>query len=326
MKTSWTDVILTTLFKAIVIGGDIDINDSTVGGQLMVLFLGLAILSIPFSMSVYLAWNFSFINKDLAIQLEQVKILSQKTLQQEQEKQRILEGKKEELEKQVWERTTELRQEKEKSDELLLNILPAEVAEELKLKGSTEAQMIDEVTVLFTDFKGFTQLTEKLTPKDLVAEINECFSAFDHIMQKHNVEKIKTIGDAYMAAGGLPTSNKTHATDVLNAALDIQLFMENHKAEKQAAGKLFFEIRIGVHTGPVVAGIVGVKKFAYDIWGDTVNLASRMESSGEVGKVNISGNTYLQVRDHFKCIHRGKIIAKGKGELDMYFVEGLKHR
>lgn len=214
-----------------------------------------------------------------------------------------------------------ISKEKKRSDELLLNILPEEVAEELKEKGSADAQQIDEVTVLFTDFKGFTQLSEKLTPKELVAEINECFSAFDHIMQKHGVEKIKTIGDAYMAAGGLPTPNKTHPIDVVKAALDIQKFMLELKEKKQAEGKLFFEIRIGVHTGPVVAGIVGVKKFAYDIWGDTVNTASRMESSGEVGKVNISGATYELVKNKYQCNHRGKITAKGKGEIDMYFVE-----
>jgi class 3 adenylate cyclase len=213
-----------------------------------------------------------------------------------------------------------IRKEKQRSEELLLNILPEEVADELKKKGSAEAQQIDEVTVLFTDFKGFTQLAEKLTPKELVAEINECFSAFDYIVEKYNVEKIKTIGDAYMAAGGLPTANTTHAKDVIYAALEIQLFMEKFKAKKIAANELFFEIRIGIHTGPVVAGIVGVKKFAYDIWGDTVNTASRMESSGEVGKVNISGATFDLVKDLFECEYRGKIQAKGKGEIDMYFV------
>ncbi len=216
-----------------------------------------------------------------------------------------------------------VEKEKLRSEELLLNILPLKVAEELKNKGSADAQLIDEVTVLFTDFKGFTQLSEKLTPKELVAEINECFSAFDHIMEKHGVEKIKTIGDAYMAAGGLPTANTTHAEDVVNAALEIQTFMQEHKAKKIAAHELFFEIRIGVHTGPVVAGIVGIKKFAYDIWGDTVNTASRMESSGEVGKVNISGTTYALVKDKFTCVHRGKVQAKGKGEIDMYFVSKI---
>jgi adenylate cyclase len=213
-----------------------------------------------------------------------------------------------------------IKEGKKQSDELLLNILPAEVAEELKAKGRAEAKLIEEVTVLFTDFKGFTQLSEKLSPRALVAEINDCFSAFDHIMQKHGVEKIKTIGDAYMAAGGLPTPNKTHAEDVVKAAVEIQEYMRKHKAEKEKRGELFFEIRIGVHTGPVVAGIVGVKKFQYDIWGDTVNTASRMESGGSEGKVNISESTYAIVKDKFNCEYRGEIDVKGKGLLKMYFV------
>jgi class 3 adenylate cyclase len=210
--------------------------------------------------------------------------------------------------------------EKHRSDELLLNILPSEVAEELKLKGSAEAKLVDDVTVLFTDFKGFTELSEKLSPKELLGEINICFSEFDHIMQKYGIEKIKTIGDSYMAAGGIPVPNKTHAFDVVSAALEIQKFMFNHKQERQNLGLPFFDIRIGIHTGPVVAGIVGVKKFAYDIWGDTVNTASRMESSGESGQINISGNTYQLVKDKFDCSYRGKIMAKNKGEIDMYFV------
>ena len=210
---------------------------------------------------------------------------------------------------------------KKMSDELLLNILPSSIAEELKSKGNAESKLIDDVTVLFTDFKGFTQLSEQFTPQELVAEINECFSAFDQIMTKHNVEKIKTIGDSYMAAGGLPTSNKTHAQDVIHAALEIQQFMAGYKKAREEAGKLFFEIRIGIHSGPVVAGIVGIRKFAYDIWGDTVNTASRMESSGEVGKVNVSESTYNLTQDVFSFTYRGKIEAKGKGEISMYFAE-----
>ena len=176
---------------------------------------------------------------------------------------------------------------------------------------------------MFTDFSGFTQLSEKLTPKELVAEINECFSAFDHIMTKHGVEKIKTIGDAYMAVGGLPTANSTHANDVVIAALEIQQFMYDYKAKREAAGQIFFEARIGVHTGPVVAGIVGVKKFAYDIWGDTVNTAARMESGSEPGKINISEATRDQLSDkgEFTCVFRGKIQAKNKGEIAMYFLD-----
>ena len=210
---------------------------------------------------------------------------------------------------------------KKLSDELLLNILPEEVAEELKLKGHADAKQFSDVTVMFTDFKGFTRLSEILSPADLVEEIHHCFKAFDNIITKHNIEKIKTIGDAYMCAGGLPVVNKSHPEDVVLAALDIQAFMKNHLEERNQQGKEIFEIRIGIHTGPVVAGIVGVKKFAYDIWGDTVNLASRMESSGQAGKVNISSSTYQLVKDKFNCSYRGKIKAKNKGDVDMYFVD-----
>ncbi len=213
-----------------------------------------------------------------------------------------------------------IEQEKSRSDLLLLNILPAEVAEELKAKGRADAKQFDDVTVMFTDFKNFTKISEKLSPAELVAEIDTCFKAFDNIIGKHNIEKIKTIGDSYMCAGGLPVANRTNATDIVNAALEIQLFMQEHLEQRKNAGKEEFEIRIGIHTGPVVAGIVGIKKFAYDIWGDTVNIASRMESSGEAGKVNISGSTFELVKDKFNCVHRGKIVAKNKGEIEMYFV------
>ena len=217
---------------------------------------------------------------------------------------------------------------RKRSDELLLNILPAEVAEELKAKGEADAVQIDQATVLFTDFKGFTSLSENLTPRELVRDLNECFSAFDMITSKYGIEKIKTIGDAYMAAGGIPRPNTTHAVDTINAALEMRDFIAQGKELKIAAGKPFFEIRIGVHTGPVVAGIVGVKKFQYDIWGDTVNTASRMESSGEVGHVNISAATYALVSDAstslgaptFTFTPRGKVQAKGKGEMEMFFV------
>ncbi|NND77359.1 MAG: hypothetical protein HKN39_04185 [Flavobacteriales bacterium] len=216
-----------------------------------------------------------------------------------------------------------ISRERKRSEELLLNILPKEVAEELKEKGEAEAQLIEKVTVLFTDFKGFTAMSEILSPKDLVKDLDLCFSEFDKITSKYGIEKIKTIGDAYMAAGGLPTPNTTHATDVIKAALEMRDFVEAGKAKKIQAGLPYFEVRIGIHTGPVVAGIVGVKKFQYDIWGDTVNTASRMESSGQIGQVNISEATYELVKENseFNFSSRGKIKAKGKGELEMYFVK-----
>jgi class 3 adenylate cyclase len=216
-----------------------------------------------------------------------------------------------------------ITKEKERSEQLLLNILPEEVAEELKAKGEAEAVQIDHVSVLFTDFKGFTALSEQVTPKQLVHDLHECFSAFDRICEQNGLEKIKTIGDAYMAAGGLPVPNSTHAMDTIKAAMAMRDFIAEGKARKIAAGLPFFEIRIGIHTGPVVAGIVGVKKFSYDIWGDTVNTASRMESSGEPGHVNISEATYNMVKDQpgLTFTSRGKVKAKGKGEMEMYFVE-----
>ncbi len=212
--------------------------------------------------------------------------------------------------------------EKERSDKLLLNILPAETAEELKEKGSATPKHYDVVSVLFTDFKGFTTIAEKLTPQELVEELNQCFMAFDRIIDKHHLEKIKTIGDAYMCAGGIPAANTTNPVEIVKAALEIREFMDQLKRDREAQGKDYWELRIGIHTGPVIAGVVGKNKFAYDIWGDAVNTASRMESSGIPGQVNISGSTYAHIKEHFRCSHRGKISAKNKGEIDMYIVEG----
>lgn len=245
-----------------------------------------------------------------------------------------------------------IQREKDRSDELLHNILPVEVAAELKDKGSAEARHFDEVTILFTDFKGFTGIAEKLSPAALVAEIDACFKAFDTIMAKHHVEKIKTIGDAYMAAGGVPQPRAGSAADVVQAALDMQDFMHRRQREREAIGAPVFIMRVGIHTGSVVAGIVGLHKFQYDIWGDAVNTASRMESSGEPGRVNISAATYRLVKDASKVngewesvnggnpeagIHhspstnshspafvftpRGSVQAKGKGAVEMFFVE-----
>ncbi len=215
-----------------------------------------------------------------------------------------------------------IEKEKERSEELLLNILPAETAEELKDKGKSEARLYDQVTILFTDFKSFTEIASAMSPSQLVEEIDLCYRKFDEIISKHQIEKIKTIGDAYMAAAGLPVTNELHAIDIVNAAIEIRDYMTKLKEERLKHGKPFFEIRIGIHSGPVVAGIVGIKKFAYDIWGDTVNIASRMESNSDAGKINISETTHDLVKEYFDCQSRGEISVKGKGKLAMYYVNG----
>ncbi len=211
--------------------------------------------------------------------------------------------------------------EKQKSDDLLLNILPYEVAEELKANGETAARLHEEVTVLFTDFVNFTANAEKIGVQALLNELNICFTAFDKIIEQYGLEKIKTIGDAYLAVSGLPSSNPQHAANAVNAALDIAAFIEKRKTVSPTA----LDIRIGINSGNVIAGIVGVKKFAYDIWGDTVNTAARMEQSSEVGKVNISDTTYQLVKEQFHFTSRGKISTKGKGEMEMYFVHSKQN-
>ncbi|MCB1177773.1 MAG: response regulator [Leptospiraceae bacterium] len=218
----------------------------------------------------------------------------------------------------------ELEHSYKESERLLLNILPKKIASELKEKGQTEPITIPSATVIFTDFKGFTKIAENLTPGDLVNQLDQCFSHFDSITEKYGIEKLKTIGDAYMCVGGVPEESSTHPIDCVIAALEIQSFMIMMKEIKENINLPYWELRLGVHTGPLVAGVIGKKKFAYDIWGDTVNTASRMESSGTVGKVNISGYTYELVKDFFEFEYRGKINAKNKGEIDMYYVNGLK--
>jgi adenylate cyclase len=216
-----------------------------------------------------------------------------------------------------------LKIEKDISEELLLNILPEEIAQELKQKGFVSARDFNLVSILFSDFKSFTQTAEKMSPQNLVEEINTCFKAFDLITEKYNIEKIKTIGDSYMAAGGIPKPDKESLTNIVLAGLEMQDFMAKRKINNEANNNPAFEMRLGIHAGPIVAGIVGIKKFQYDVWGDTVNTASRIESNGIVGKVNISESLYELIKDEnsFVFEYRGKVHAKGKGEIKMYFVE-----
>lgn len=214
-----------------------------------------------------------------------------------------------------------IEEERDRSESLLCNILPEKTAQELKKAGKVKAKHFEAVTVMFTDFKAFTINSGQLSPEELVESIDFYFSKFDEIMEKYGLEKIKTIGDAYMCAGGLPFPSHDHAYRIILAAIDIKDFVEESKVS-DPNNLTRFDIRIGINTGPVVAGVVGTKKFAYDIWGDTVNIASRMESNSEPGKINISENTYQIIKDKFQCAYRGEIECKYSVKMKMYFVKG----
>lgn len=234
----------------------------------------------------------------------------------EKKKKRQLQVQNQMLEGLVSERTSELQNEKEKSDRLLYNILPREVAEELKERGTTTPKRFKHATILFTDFKGFTETASNMPADELVSELNDIFQKFDEIIDSYGLEKIKTIGDAYMAAGGIPMENKNHALQCVKAAREMLLFID----ERNRKSSYRWEMRVGLHSGDVIAGVVGQRKFTYDLWGETVIVASRMESAGEEGKVNISSTTHELVKDFYDCEYRGKIIAEGKGKVDMYFI------
>ena len=214
-----------------------------------------------------------------------------------------------------------LDKQKDQIEHLLLNILPKEIASELQTSGQSKPRHFEEASILFTDFKGFTAIADKLSPGELVEDLNECFIAFDNVIEKYSLEKIKTIGDSYMCAGNIPSPDPDHAYKIIKAALEIQDFMQQYNLLRSEKGLEPWEIRIGLHIGPVVAGVVGKKKYAYDIWGTSVNIASRMESNGTPGRVNVSGPAYELIKDRFECTYRGKIYAKNLGDLDMYYLE-----
>ena len=275
------------------------------------------LISIPVSMSIYLARDFARTNKNLEKQLVNVKILSAKTIEQEHEKQRILENQKEKLEVMVDERTKELALEKEKTEELLLNTLPLKVVNELKENGKSEPESFDNVTVYFSDIVGFTNISSTLDPKALIGALNEMFTVFDDIMVKNSCERIKTIGDAYLAVSGMPLKNNNHAENMVKAAIEIKNYLEN----RNNSSEVKWQARIGIHTGKVVGGIVGVRKYIYDVFGDTINTASRMESNSEPMRINVSETTYNILKGKYSFIERETINVKGKGDMKMFFLD-----
>ncbi len=257
----------------------------------------------------------------LARVANQLTIKSQKELLQEQTNQ--LEELVGRLENEIKERQgaeVALRLAQQKSDHLLLNILPAAIVEALKKGENTNAERFDSATVLFADIVDFTSIASRISPLELVKFLNQIFSKFDELTEKHGLEKIKTNGDAYMVAGGLPVPRPDHAEAIANMALDMQEAIADFKTDKGEP----FQIRIGINTGPVVAGVIGTKKFSYDLWGDTVNVASRMESQGLPGCIQVTTAVYQQLKNDYVFEERGPISVKGKGETIAYLLTSKK--
>ena len=219
---------------------------------------------------------------------------------------------------------SELEASLRKTRELLYKVFPRRIADELAEGGQSEPRYFDSVTVLFTDFVGFTKTAETMSPRQLIEELERYFRRFDQLLADCGMEKLKTIGDSYMAAGGVPEPNRSHPVDAALFALGLRGFVADTGREREAAGLPFFPIRIGLHTGPLVAGVIGEQRFLYDLWGDTVNTASRMESRGEPGRINISEATHRLVAPWLECTSRGRIEVKGKGEVEMFFLDRLK--
>jgi len=220
------------------------------------------------------------------------------------------------------EKNAMIEEKRRRSEQLLLNILPPAVAAELTVRNKVAARRYEHATVMFIDFVGFTKIAETLQPEELLAELDYCFSRFDDLIGRNRIEKIKTVGDAYICASGLSDRNE-RPTDMIKVALQIQDFLKKLREKRINEGKPSFEARIGIHFGPVVAGVVGTKKFAYDIWGDTVNTAARLEEACDPGRINVSGAAREMALHEFKWEFRGKISAKNKAEMDMYYCLGV---
>ncbi|MEA3447045.1 MAG: adenylate/guanylate cyclase domain-containing protein [Bacteroidota bacterium] len=258
----------------------------------------------------YLSWIAFVFYFAIAVSLTYM-LVNRRTYQHAKEKYR--------LEKIIASRTEELLKQKEQTERLVNRILPKTTIQEITEKGKASSKRYEMATVLFADIQGFTQIAEETRPEALIKMLDKIFKSFDEIIEKFDIEKIKTIGDAYMCAGGIPYQNSTNPIEVVLAALEMQQVVRQFSTEDKAN----FQIRIGIHTGPVISGVVGTQKLAYDIWGDTVNIASRMESHGEIFQVNISSTTYSHVKDFFECMYRGKTAFKNKGDMDMYFVKSI---
>jgi class 3 adenylate cyclase len=217
----------------------------------------------------------------------------------------------------------EVEEQKRRAEEMLLNILPASVAKELQCAGVVQPMYFEDVTVCFTDFVGFSKSTMTMAAEEVVEELNRYFTAFDHIVERYGLEKLKTIGDSYMFVSGLPKRRPANPIDAVLAALEMVEMVRNAACSESGVD---WKVRVGLHTGPVIAGVVGIRKFAFDIWGETVNLASRMESCGEANRVNISERTFARVKDFVRCERRGRVKTKEGEDVEMYFVQGVPER
>ena len=297
-------------------------NPSVTGGPKLRFYCGVPLIN-PEGYALGTLCVVDFQPRELTVeQAESVRRLSHQVVSQFELRRSVLE-----LERRMAE-LTDARQEAEnqrtRSDQLLRNILPGAIAEELRVKESVTPRYHESVTIMFADFEGFSRLTEQIEPKSLIEQLDQFFSAFDAIAERHRMEKLKTIGDAYMCVSGLPEPNRTHDIDACLAALSFLEFMRRTNAQREKLHLPRWELRIGIHSGPVMAGVVGKSKFIYDIWGDAVNIASRLEAAGGAGRINLSDAVYNRVRALMDCEQRGAVEIKNKAPINMHFLTRIK--